>query len=63
MPMIRVEWFPRPGEKKDEFAHAITRVCAEVLGSEPEDVEIVFSEVEPANWFVGGRSYAAAVSD
>ena len=63
MPMIRVEWFVRPEEKKDEFARAITRVCEEVLGSDPQDVEILFNDVEPANWFIGGRSYASAPTE
>ncbi|MBO9378849.1 DUF1904 family protein [Sphingomonas histidinilytica] len=63
MPMIHVEWFPRPEEKKMEFAHAITRACEEVLGANPQDVEIIFAEVNPANWFVAGQSYASPPSD
>ncbi len=57
MPLIHVEWFPRPEEKKAEFARAITRACEEVLGANPQDVEILFEDVAPANWFVAGQSY------
>jgi 4-oxalocrotonate tautomerase len=63
MPLIHVEWFQRPEEKKTEFAREITRVCEELLGSNPQDVEILFDDVQPANWFVGGRSYASPQSD
>ncbi|MEK7415469.1 MAG: 4-oxalocrotonate tautomerase family protein [Planctomycetota bacterium] len=59
MPLIHVAWFPRPEEKKTEFARAITRVCEELLGARPEDVEILFEAIEPANWFVAGQSYAS----
>lgn len=59
MPLIHVEWFPRPEEKKAEFARAITQVCEELLGADAKDVEILFADVEPANWFVGGQSYAS----
>lgn len=59
MPLIHVEWFPRSEEKKTEFARAITRACEEVLGANPQDVEILFRDVAPANWFVGGQSYAS----
>ena len=62
MPLIHVEWFPRPAAKKAEFARAVTRVCEDVLGANPEDVEILFIDIEPANWFVGGKSYAASDS-
>ena len=63
MPLIHVEWFRRPVAKRTEFARAITRVCGEVLGANPEDVEILFADVEPANWFVGGQSYASTPDD
>lgn len=58
MPLIHVEWFPRSKEQKVEFARAITRACEEVLGANPDDVEILFEDVAPANWFVAGKSYA-----
>jgi phenylpyruvate tautomerase PptA (4-oxalocrotonate tautomerase family) len=28
----------------------------------PEDVSVIVSEVQPRDWFVGGRSYAARQS-
>ena len=58
MPLIHVEWFERPDEKKAEFAAAIVRTCQDVLGGDPEDVEILFVDVLRTNWFVGGKSYA-----
>ena len=62
MPLIHVEWFPRPDAKKAEFARAVTRVCEDVLAANPEDVEILFTDVEPANWYVAGKSYASSDS-
>jgi 4-oxalocrotonate tautomerase family enzyme len=63
MPLIHVEWFSRPEEKKTEFARAITRICEEVLGASPQDVEILFEDVDRGNWFVGGQSYASTPDD
>jgi phenylpyruvate tautomerase PptA (4-oxalocrotonate tautomerase family) len=59
MPLIHVQWFTRSEDKKAEFARAITRVCEEVLGANPQDVEILFEDVDPASWFVAGQSYAS----
>lgn len=63
MPLIHVEWFPRSDEKKTEFAQAITRVCEDLLASDANDVEILFTDVNPASWFVGGKSYASPQDD
>ena len=60
MPLIHIELFPgRSDAKKSELAHAITSACESVIGAKPEEVEILFSEVEPRDWFVAGGSYAS----
>lgn len=58
MPLIHIHLFPgRSDVKKTELARAITHACESVIGGNPEDVEILFSEVEPRDWFIGGTSY------
>jgi phenylpyruvate tautomerase PptA (4-oxalocrotonate tautomerase family) len=56
MPLIRIKGLPRPAEKKAEFAQALVRVCKDVLGAKSEDVEILFVDFEPADFYVGGEA-------
>lgn len=62
MPLIQIQLFPgRSDDKKSELARAITKACQSVLGAKPEDVEILFSAIEPRDWFVAGESYASPI--
>lgn len=56
MPLIRVDLFPgRAPELKRELARVLTEACVQVLGNDPKDVTIMFSEVEPFDWIVAGQ--------
>jgi 4-oxalocrotonate tautomerase len=63
MPILKVELFSgRSHEVRDLLAQRLTEVITDVLGTAPEDVSVIVSEVQPRDWFVGGRSYAARQS-
>ncbi|TFG95669.1 DUF1904 family protein [Candidatus Thorarchaeota archaeon] len=56
MPFIEMKLFDRRNrEKKRQLAEAITRVVSEALPCDPEDVEIVFTNIEKDNWSRGGK--------
>ena len=55
MPTIRVELIEgRTPEQKKELAQAFTEACAKTLGSKPEEVEIIFSDIKKHDWATGG---------
>lgn len=59
MPIVRIELFPgRSADKKAEIGREITRVLETVAGISPEATTIVFCEVPPSDWMVGGETYA-----
>ncbi|MBN3753720.1 4-oxalocrotonate tautomerase [Paraburkholderia sp. Tr-20389] len=56
MPIIRLEMLSgRTPEQKVALAEALTRETARIAECAPKDVQIVFAEVAPTNWAVGGR--------
>jgi 4-oxalocrotonate tautomerase len=55
MPTIHVELFEgRTLEQKRELAKALTEATVKALGSKPESVEIIFSDVKKHDWATGG---------
>jgi len=51
MPTYHIEMQEgRSIEQKCQLAEAITRVTTEVLGSAPESVDILISDVKPDQW-------------
>lgn len=59
MPIIRIELFPgRSHETKMDIATGITRMLEEKAGISPAATTVIFSEVEPSDWVVGGKPYA-----
>ncbi|MEZ7203639.1 tautomerase family protein [Agrobacterium sp. O3.4] len=55
MPVIRVDWLSgRSQEQKKEVASVFTRELARIAKCGPDDVQIVFMDVERKNWSVGG---------
>ena len=55
MPLITVSMYPgRTQEQKDEFARAVTRSAAEILGAKEGHVVVVFEENPKGNWFLAG---------
>ena len=56
MPIIRLEMLSgRTPEQKSELAEALTRETARIARCAPKDVQIVFSEVLPSSWAIGGE--------
>lgn len=55
MPIVKVELFPgRSPEKKAELAKAITDAFERIGGITPAATTVIFVEVPPNEWFVGG---------
>lgn len=55
MPTIRVEMFEgRTPEQKREFVKAVTEATVKTLGSSPEAVDVILSEVKKSDWASGG---------
>lgn len=64
MPIVRIELFPgRSADKKAEIGREITKVLETVAGIRPEATTIVFSEVSPSDWMVGGETYARLLQE
>lgn len=45
-------------EQKGKIASEITRIHAEVTGAPGFFAQVIFSEIEPGNWFMGGTPVA-----
>lgn len=59
MPTYRIELFEgRSVEQKRKLAEEITRVTTEVLGSAPESVDIIITDVQRHNWSTGGKLWS-----
>ena len=55
MPTYHIEMLEgRTVEQKKKLVEAITRVTVEVLGSAPESVDILITDVKRENWATGG---------
>lgn len=56
MPIIRVEMFPgRTPEQKAKLAERFTQAFVEEANAKAESVQIVFTDVQPSDWAVGGK--------
>jgi len=56
MPTYHIEMMEgRTIEQKRQLAEAITRVTTEVLGSAPESVNILITDVKRENWAKAGQ--------
>ena len=56
MPTYHIEMLEgRTVEQKKKLVEAITRVTVEVLGSAPESVDILITDVKRDNWATGGE--------
>lgn len=55
MPFVTVQIFPgRTVEQKRKLAQAITDAMIEHVDAKPGNLNIVFQDVEPENWALGG---------
>jgi len=56
MPTIHVEMFAgRSDQQKEKMAERFTQVLVEEGGARPETVHVIFVDVAPSNWAVGGK--------
>lgn len=59
MPTYHIEMMEgRTIEQKRKLAEEITRVTVEVLGSQPESVDILIIDVKKENWATGGKLWS-----
>ena len=59
MPTYHIELFEgRSVEEKRKLVEAVTRVTTEVLGSSPESVDIVITDVMREDWATGGKLWS-----
>lgn len=59
MPTYHIELFEgRTVEEKRKLCEAVTRVTTEVLGSSPESVDIVITDVKRENWATAGKLWS-----
>ena len=59
MPTYHIELFEGLSvEEKRKLVEAVTRVTTEVLGSSPESVDIVITDVKRENWATGGKLWS-----
>ncbi|GGC94411.1 4-oxalocrotonate tautomerase [Undibacterium terreum] len=55
MPTINVQMFEgRTLEQKRAFVKAITEAACTTLGSSPESVDVIITDVKKDNWATGG---------
>ena len=56
MPPYHVEMLEgRTLAQKKELVEAITRVSVEVLGGQPDSVDILITDIKRENWATGGK--------
>lgn len=59
MPTYHIELFEgRSVEQKRKLVEEVTRVTTEVLGSVPESVDIIITDVKRENWATGGKLWS-----
>ena len=56
MPNITIQWYAgRTDTQKRELTRAITEAMVKIGKTTPEQVHIVFQDVEKSNWGVNGK--------
>lgn len=64
MPIVRIDLFPgRDHETKMKIATEITRVLEAQAGISPAATTVIFSEIAPSDWVVGGKPFATPKKD
>ena len=59
MPTIHVEFFAgRTLEQKRALALALTEATVKTLGSTPESVDVIFTDVQRSDWASGGTLHS-----
>lgn len=61
MPTVRIEWLAgRPATLKQTLAAEMTALMVQRCGCDPAHVYVIFDDVQPGDWAVAGRLFAAA---
>ena len=56
MPTYHVEMLEgRTLEQKKQLVEAITRISVEILGGQPDSVDILINDIKRENWATGGK--------
>jgi len=58
MPLVRIETWPIPAEKKQALIANVTQAVVDAVGCPQQAVEIMLFEVDQANWAQGGVCHA-----
>jgi 4-oxalocrotonate tautomerase len=58
MPLVRIETWPIPTERKQALIVNVTQAVVDSVGCPPQAVEIMLFEVEKENWAQGGVCHA-----
>ena len=59
MPTYHVEMMEgRTIEQKKKLVSVITRVSVEILGGEPDSVDILITDIKRENWATGGKLWS-----
>ena len=59
MPTYHVEMLEgRTLEQKKKLVEAITRVSVEILGGQPDSVDILITDIKRENWATGGKLWS-----
>jgi 4-oxalocrotonate tautomerase len=58
MPLVRIETWPLPAEKKQALITHVTDAVVEAVGCPEQAVEVMLFEVPKENWAQGGVCHA-----
>jgi 4-oxalocrotonate tautomerase len=58
MPLVRIETWPIPAEKKRALIDNVTQAVVDAVGCPQQAVEIMLFEVDKENWAQGGVCHA-----
>jgi 4-oxalocrotonate tautomerase len=58
MPLVRIETWPIPAERKQALIVNVTQAVVDSVGCPEQAVEIMLFEVEKENWAQGGVCHA-----
>jgi 4-oxalocrotonate tautomerase len=58
MPLVRIETWPIPAEKKRALIAGVTQAVVDAVGCPDQAVEIMLFEVDKENWAQGGVCHA-----
>jgi len=59
MPTIRVDMFEgRTPEQKRDFVKALTEAAVKTLGSSPDSVDIILTDIKKSDWATAGELWS-----